>query len=404
MKRIDKRLKTERFNTKTLKTKKQKIRKIIIIAVSILLSIVLFLCTTSYMVVHSYLSKMNFVTLEEESYALAESVSSKGNENLEDVGYDISPEDYVEDEHIGESIMSVSDREFDISEDKSTTLAEAELDERVNKSASNLDDNLIENNKVLNILLIGTDNYSDSEHGRSDTMMLISINKKAETIIATSLLRDIYLQIPGGKNNRLNSAYSKGGAKLLIETIESNFKIKIDKFASVDFYSFIDIVDTIGGITLEVTEEELPIVNDYINQINTFQDEEWNTDALQEAGIVLLNGKQALSYSRVRYVGTDFGRTARQRLVLELIFEKAKKLSYSQINDLMQMVLPKITTNFSEKELFTQILSLPDYLEYGLKSWSIPMKGTYKNVRIRGMEVLEIDFEKNIKELIGNIY
>ncbi|HKL80329.1 MAG TPA: LCP family protein [Mobilitalea sp.] len=397
--------------------KKINIKKFIIIAVSSLLSIVLILCITSYMVVHSYLSKMNYVTLEEESYALAEASSSEDNESyalaeasaednesIEDVGYDIRPEDYVEDENSGESIACESDREVSITVDRLTALNEAELDERVNKVASNLDNTLIEDSRVLNILLIGTDNRRIGEQARSDSMILISINRKTETVIATSLLRDIYLQIPGGKNNRLNSAYSKGGAKLLIETIESNFKIKIDKFASVDFYSFIDIVDAIGGITLEVTEEELPIVNDCINHINTSLEEEWNTDVLEEAGVVLLNGKQALSYSRVRYVGTDFGRTARQRLVVELIIEKVKKLSYSQINDLMKVVLPKVTTNFSENELFEQLLSLPDYLEYGFKSLSIPIEGTYKNIRIRGMEVLEINFEKNIEELVGNIY
>jgi LCP family protein required for cell wall assembly len=190
---------------------------------------------------------------------------------------------------------------------------------------------------------------------------------------------------------------------LLIKTIENNFKIVVDKYASIDFFSFIEVVDAIGGIELEVTEEELPYVNDYIREINGILKED-NTDLLSKAGLQQLSGKQALGYARVRYVGTDFARTTRQRKIVELILAKVREMSMSDINDLLDIILPEVTTDFKEKEIFYQLLALPDYLDYDFDSWSIPMKGTYRDMTVRGMQVLAIDFSDNIKELKNRIY
>lgn len=190
-----------------------------------------------------------------------------------------------------------------------------------------------------------------------------------------------------------------------MDTIEQNFKIQVDRFAAVDFYAFIDIVDTIGGVTLDVTEEELPVINDYVAEINLLTGEEKSKDQLTEAGALLLNGKQTLGYVRDRYVGNnDFERTSRQREVLKKIFDGVKGLRLSEINRLLNVFLPQVTTNFTEGELFSMILDIPAYTKYDFQQWSIPVNGSYKDMRIDRKAVLSIDFEVNIKELQSRIY
>jgi LCP family protein required for cell wall assembly len=259
---------------------------------------------------------------------------------------------------------------------------------------------------VFNILLIGSDSRKTGGTGRSDAMILISVNKKKKTITATSILRDIYLKIPGrDKNNRINTAFAYGGADLLLDTIEQNFRIKVDKYATIDFYAFIEVVDAVGGVTLNVTKEDIPVINGYVMEINRLTGKKVRSDCLTKAGTLLLNGKQALGYSRNRYVGnSDFSRTAKQREILEQVYNKVKKLKISEITDLLNSILPQITTNLKEGEIFSLLLSLPSYIKYDIKQGTIPSKGTYKNMSIRGMSVLGIDFDKNIDKLYESIY
>lgn len=273
-----------------------------------------------------------------------------------------------------------------------------------NKVMSPSDIPMMQDKDVFNILLVGSDSRESKDRGRSDAIMILSINKNDEKIILTSFLRDIFVDIPGKKSNRLNVAYSAGGPSLLIKTIENNFRIKIDKYASVDFFAFIDIVDAIGGVNISVTEDELPILNDYVNDINLLLEEDYDKDILKTHGNHMLNGKQALGYCRIRYVGTDFARTGRQRAVLEQIFYKVKNSNISKLNDLLNTLLPKITTNLDEGEIISYLLNLKKYLGYDISQWSVPMSGTYKNVRIRKMAVLDIDFKKNIEEIRNRIY
>jgi LCP family protein required for cell wall assembly len=264
---------------------------------------------------------------------------------------------------------------------------------------------IMQDKDVFNILLIGSDTRKVGGNGRSDAMIVISINKKTKEIIATSLLRDIYLHIPGKSNNRINAAYALGGADLLMDTVEENFKLQIDRYISVDFFAFIDIVDAIGGVTLEVSEKDIPVINGYIEEINTLTGQEITKDQLTEEGTYLLNGKQTLGYVRNRYVGnSDFERTNRQRKVLEKIFEGVKGLNLLELNKLMNTLLPQVTTNLTQGEIFSLILSVPSFAKYDLKQWRIPIDGSYTGVRIKGMSVLGIDFEKNIKEIQRKIY
>lgn len=258
---------------------------------------------------------------------------------------------------------------------------------------------------VFNILLIGCDTRQEGGTGRADSIILISINKKQEKIVATSIMRDIYVEIPGYGNNRINAAYAYGGADLLMETIEKNFKIEINRYASADFFVFMDIVDQIGGVEMEVSDEEAGVMNGYINDLNFILGEAKDTDCLKGGGTYLLNGKQALGYSRIRYVGNaDFERTQRQRNVLEQIFLEIKDCNLIELNSLLNKILPEVTTDLTEGETITLALGMSSYGKYELVQSRVPYDGTYRSMRIRGMAVLGIDFEENIRNMKRDIY
>ncbi|MDE6313260.1 MAG: LCP family protein [Lachnospiraceae bacterium] len=257
---------------------------------------------------------------------------------------------------------------------------------------------------VKNILLIGTDARSKDEDGRSDSMIILSINSKNNRIVMTSILRDSYVEIPGHGSNRINAAYSYGQEALLIQTIEQNFKIPIDAYAKVDFFSFIDIVDAVGGVEIDVSEEEMKWVNAYLNETNELLGKEFGDGYLTQSGTQTLTGKQALSYARIRYIGTDFQRTERQREILNAVMNKAKAMGPTGITKIMNTVLPKVTTNIPDSELTMMAMKSVMYMGYDMEQIHLPLDGTWENAKISGMEVLKIDFEANIAGFKEAVY
>ena len=259
---------------------------------------------------------------------------------------------------------------------------------------------------VVNILLIGNDSRENGDDGRSDAMILLSVSSKTKTIYMTSLLRDMYVEIPGHDNNRLNAAYSFGGAELLMETIEKNFDISVNRYVLVNFEAFAGLVDAVGGIELELTSEEIEYVNGYLVEYNMLTGKPQGTDNMDTSlsGLVHLNGPQALAYSRNRYLGTDFGRTERQRKVLAAVIKKLPSALLTNAGNLMDGLLPNLTTNLTRNECFRLSLMAGKLLTYEIASDNIPQPGTYKSVIIRKMDVLEVDFEANIEYLKKKLY
>ena len=260
---------------------------------------------------------------------------------------------------------------------------------------------------VTNILLIGNDSRENGDDGRSDAMILLSISSKTDTIYITSLLRDMYVEIPGRQDgNRLNAAYSYGGAELLMETVEANFDIEVNRYVRVNFEAFANLVDAVGGIELELTTEEIEYVNGYLVEYNQLLGRPQGTDNMDTSisGLVHLNGPQALAYSRNRYLGTDFGRTERQRKVLSAIIQKAPAALLTNGSELLNGLLPNLSTNLTQKECFDLCMMAGKLLTHEIVSDSIPQPDTYKNATIRGMSVLEVDFEKNIEYLKQKLY
>lgn len=358
------------------KLKKVYSKKWLIIVSSIVL-VILVLTSSSYLFIKSFIRKMNIVT----------------NKELE--------QELVSVNHTEEVVEPYKSSDEPDSDKEEIAL----IEENIRNNMENNSASILSDKNVCNILLIGSDTRSKDDRGRSDAMIVVSINKKTKKIVGTSILRDIYIQIPGKENNnRINTAYAYGGAKLLMDTIKQNFKIDIDRYVSINFFAFMDVIDAIDGVKINVKKEEIKVMNDYIRGLNTLLGNNLEQDIIKEEGEYILNGKQALGYARNRYVGTDFERTARQRRVLEQVFNNVKGLNIIELNELLNIILPQVTTNLTEGEIFSLILGLPSYKNYNIEQWSIPVKDSYQFLRIRGMDVIGLDFEKNIQEVRTRIY
>lgn len=260
---------------------------------------------------------------------------------------------------------------------------------------------------VKNILLIGTD-LADYDISRSDAIILASINSKKRTIVLTSILRDSYVEIPGYGWNRINASYQYGGADLLMSTIEHNFKIGIDSFVQVDFFSFIDLIDSVGGVDIDVDEGEMGYVNGYLNQINALlglDESAANENYLTTYGEQMhLNGAQALAYSRIRYIGTDFQRTQRQREVINALIHSAKQSSPLTWYRAAEKMLPELSTDIEDSDMAILLMKAVFYMGYERTEFRIPADGTWSDLQADVGEVLQIDFDSNRQQLRNVIY
>lgn len=241
---------------------------------------------------------------------------------------------------------------------------------------------LLSSDSVLNIMLFGADRYGNQ--GLSDTMILLSIDNAHKKIKMTSFLRDTFVSIPGYYSHKLNLAYSLGsidpdenynGAGLSIRTIESNYGIKIDRYATVNFSTFMDIVNILGGVELYVTSDEIG----YINAQVAYNGQSDYLNASE--GMVTLNGQQALWYARNRggfgFAGDDWDRTSRQRNFLNAVIENVKGASLSELVQIVNKVGPNITTNLKKTEIEALLARSLTFLEYEVEQCSMPSEGTW---------------------------
>ena len=264
---------------------------------------------------------------------------------------------------------------------------------------------------VINVLVIGldtrdaasitgnleTDNVTAT---RSDTIMLVSVNTRTHRITLTSFLRDTYVQIPGVGAQRLGHAFAFGQAPLLIQTLKQNFNVQVDYYVYLNFYIFIDIVEAMGGLDVELSAEEIYTMNRaYLSEVNKLYNRPEGTDYLPETpGYVTesgyhdpktyhLNGYQALGYVRNRYDKApdgdlyDWSRLYRQKHTLELMKEKAKSLSIGQLDDLAKLVMSKLTTNMDRTLIASLIMNAMDYMKYELVTQNTPELSTADGTR-----------------------
>lgn len=239
---------------------------------------------------------------------------------------------------------------------------------------------------VKNFLILATDNQLPGWAGRSDVMILVSINQKTGKIILCSFLRDLYVRYPtepqnpiSGGMDKLNHAFAYGGATLTMAVFKETFNVEVDQYVHVDFNSFIQVVDAVGGLDVELTADEVTYIYGHMREPWLPSDYPLNSLEMR-AGTHHLNGAQALAHARNRYIGSDWARTQRQRTIIQLLLKKVGTLSLSQLNNLLETTLPLITTNIPKNELKSLVSSLPGYLQYSVESTTIPQGGTYQSV------------------------
>lgn len=248
---------------------------------------------------------------------------------------------------------------------------------------------------VYNLLIIGYDAgeqeavmFEGMQYPRSDSMIIASINKKKETIKLVSLSRATYVAIDGYGNKRLNTAHAFGGAKKLIEAIENNYKIKIDNYMSVDFKGFSKIIDTMDGVSVDMSAIEANYA--------------FNREDLK-AGNYTLNGKQALKFVRLRQTDSDRQRTGRQRKVLKSVFDKFKTQTLAQELEFMETVLPYVTTDMAKGLLVKKITEAQSYLDFKLTEDIIPHNAIKLTLK-EGKEVIILDWDETTSYIHKILY
>lgn len=219
---------------------------------------------------------------------------------------------------------------------------------------------------ITNILLVGTDGTNLSEKSRSDSMMILTIDNKNKSLKLTSLARDTYVNIPGHGMQKLTHAYAYGGINLLVKTVESNFELDIQNYVVVNFYSFMDIVDTLGGVTVDVKESE-------INELNSVMVEGYNISknpnkgplkSITHSGVQKLNGYQALGFGRIRHNDDALERDRRQREIIQGLIQGLQNLPLTKYPDLVNTILPYVKTNMKPTEIIglgTDVLSIGNF-------------------------------------------
>ncbi len=246
---------------------------------------------------------------------------------------------------------------------------------------------------VKNILLIGVDDRKGGTVSRSDTMILVSIDRKHGQIKMTSFMRDTYVTIPGHGEDKMNAACVYGGPQLVAETIEYNFGIDVDNYVLVDFNAFKDVIDSLGGVTVKVEQREA----EYINRTSK-QNIEYGDN-------VTLNGEEALVYVRIRYLDSDFYRTQRQRKVISAILSQVKKSNPLDLIDTGKTVLSYVETDMNPVEL--SLLAegaVLMYMRYDIIQSRVPFDNNYYSSTINGAAVLTIDKSKTSEMLEDFIY
>lgn len=245
---------------------------------------------------------------------------------------------------------------------------------------------------VKNVLLLGIDD--DGGAGcRSDTIMIASVDTLHNQVKLCSILRDNYVEIPGHKSSKINAAYAYGGAELTMQTIEKNYRLHLDDYVSVSMDALISVVDAVGGVDITITDAEAKQINRYAYSDNTAY-----------AGDQHLDGKQAVCYARIRKIDSDFGRTSRQRTLINAIVAKCRTLSPGKLVGLVKTVSPYLTTNMSSAEIATLGLKVVPALGGEIQQLSLPLEGSYRDRTVNGMAVLDSDLSANTQALHEFLY
>ena len=259
---------------------------------------------------------------------------------------------------------------------------------------------LYHDDAITNILILGTDDYQINDVGRSDSMLMVSVDTRHKKLKLISFMRDLYVAIPGHKSNKLNAAYSDAGggpagAELVVSTIEANFGIDIDRYVLIRDSAFPKIIDRLGGVTVTLTKGEAQLVNEYCG----------NPLSHLTAGTSNLNGAQAHYYTRIRAIGSDFARTQRQRTVFTSLVNKFKNSSTATIYGALADTLNLVATDMTKDEILSMASNSLTYLKYPVSQDRIPADNEYRSETIAGAgDSLVPDLEACRKSVATFIY
>lgn len=349
-------------------------KKIALIAAAIVLVLLVGMGVAAYALTHGFYKSSNYTSNEE---AMKNYTPTDGEVD------EVAPENAQ-----GEALTPEQEAEL---EQKMQELSEAEP--------------ITNDGDVYNVLLIGVDRRDTSWAGNSDTMILMSLNYKKEQISMISLMRDTYVDIPGIGMRKLNAAHANGAGPLLLETVTKNYKIQVDRYVSVDFNSMIDIVDKVGGIELTLSADEVRVANNYIKEMCNLRKLEPTNYFFVQEGTKTCSGIQAVAYARIRYVGhADYQRTERQRTVLTQVMEKMKKMSGTELYSFAKSVLPLVTHNIPEDEMWSLLAKAPSLFQYNLVKDRIPYDDMYKVIYVKKQDMLVPDWEATIAKLKETLY
>ena len=269
---------------------------------------------------------------------------------------------------------------------------------------------LAEDDDWWNILLLGGDSRSLEEYGRTDAMIILSINTKTSEIKMTSIMRDTWVEMPGrASKNKINAANVFGGPELAMATVNQCFGTEIEDYVLVNMAGLIDIIDALGGVELEITESEMGYINEYATSYMydiSDSDEPFYDGAtsLDEYGLVHLNGLLAMSFARNRYTDSDYGRVMRQQKILLALAENLKSMDFTEMMKLAEILPENVQMNLDPSEIISLIPVALSADFDAIRQYRIPADGTYESGMYDGTWAIRPDFEANQKLLHEFIY
>lgn len=279
---------------------------------------------------------------------------------------------------------------------KTTKIKESKKELKVN----NLTQDKSEKSKIINILLLGV----DKEENASDSIIVISIDHRNNKLKLSSIMRDSYIYFGEDKVNKINYAYHYGGPILSIKTLNENYALDIKDYVKVDFEQLEVMVDAIGGIDIDIREEEIPSINSAVSYEKD-SGKDYKLKPITKAGVNRLDGAQALAYSRIRKVGNnDYERTERQRRVLSAIFLKVKQMPVTKYEDFLDSLSSSLETSLDRFTILSLAQKAIAYGNNGIESNRVPYDDLKEDVYIKGIYYLKWNKEKNVERLHKFIY
>ncbi|MBU3209275.1 LCP family protein [Clostridium algidicarnis] len=261
------------------------------------------------------------------------------------------------------------------------------------------------NNDIINIALFGLDQHDPNEPSRSDATMIITIDKKADKIKMSSIMRDSYVNIDGHGKDKLNHAYAFGGPELALKTVNKNYKLNIKDFVSINFSNMEKLIDTLGGVEIDVKQAEIEKINYYVRELNSSRNS--LPTYMTRPGKQKLNGMQALGYTRIRDVGNgDFERTDRQRIVLNQLFDNIKETGITKYPSIVSSLLPLVETSLSKTDIIKLGTDVLSNGKMSIEQERFPLDGYYKDGGevINNVWYLPFDEDSTIKQINEYIF